>query len=258
MWPERGEPDFAISLGTGTEAAMTFTGGPHSPVMLGSFSRLYRSFMVALDGQKTWDELFNTLSTESRTRFHRLNIDFPGIEPSIDDVSAMASLKQQAEQHIASEARLKGIKDSMIASMFYFELEDIPKYLSGQYQCIGHVSCRLNLPQSARRRLYQQLMDSSAKFLIDGRPVSCVEVVPSLNIPFKRRLHFTLPSLTDMVYISIRGITFRPRMISGLPKSLDDLIAAQKLDAPFGRADHVQREKPLPELPRKRKRDSIY
>ena len=42
LWPDKGEPDFALSIGTGiTKGTFTsFYFGPQSPVKLGSFSRI--------------------------------------------------------------------------------------------------------------------------------------------------------------------------------------------------------------------------
>lgn len=48
-----------------------------------------------------------------------------------------------------------------------------------------------------------------------------------------------------------------PRLISGFPISLKDLINLQQLYALFGRADHLILKKPLPSILAKRKIDRL-
>ena len=209
--------------------------------------------MSSMDGEKAWSELINTISAESRERFHRLNLTLTYHEPSIDDVSMIDSLISQATQHIRAGVHLRVIRDLMYAAMFYFELDCMPDYVDGRYICTGHIFCRLNLSRKGRETLYRQLLDTSSQFVIDGRPVPCVERMPSCIPPFMRKVRFTLPSMNDSVGITVRGVTLRQRTISGLPKTLKELAHAQVLDAPFGSTDHSRSVKMLPELPPKRK-----
>jgi hypothetical protein len=64
-------------------------------------------------------------------------------------------------------------------------------------------------------------------------------------------------TLSESIIISIKGITSIPRLISGFPISLKDLINLQQLYAPFGRADYLILKKPLPSIPAKRKIDRL-
>ena len=59
--------------------------------------------------------------------------------------------------------------------------------------------------------------------------------------------------MNEFLSITVRGVTLRPRTISGLPKTLKELAQVQVLDAPFGSTDHSRSAKILPELPMKRK-----
>jgi len=88
LWPTKGMPDFALSLGTGTSSSASVAAkqGPLSPVRDRFVSRLFRTFMSSMDGGKAWSELINTISADSRERFHRLNLTLTCHEPSIDDV----------------------------------------------------------------------------------------------------------------------------------------------------------------------------
>ena len=70
-------------------------------------------------------------------------------------------------------------------------------------------------------------------------------------------MQFVVNTLSESITISIRGITSIPRLISGFPISLKDLINLQQLYTPFGRADHLILEKPLPFILVKRKIDRL-
>ncbi|KAH7025332.1 hypothetical protein B0J12DRAFT_686508 [Macrophomina phaseolina] len=112
--------------------------------------RLFQSFMRNTDGGKAWRDFINTLPENLRRRYHRLNINMEGQEPDIDDVSSMECLRHSAEQYISSSLIIKPVREAMLASMFYFELEDIPVYRNGMYQCTGVIFCRMNLCKEAR------------------------------------------------------------------------------------------------------------
>ena len=64
-------------------------------------------------------------------------------------------------------------------------------------------------------------------------------------------------TLSESIAISIRGITSIPRLISGFPISLKDLINSQQLYALFSRVDHLIFKKPLPSILVKRKIDKL-
>ncbi|EKG12726.1 hypothetical protein MPH_10139 [Macrophomina phaseolina MS6] len=121
--------------------------------------------------------------------------------------------------------------------MFYFELEDIPVYRNGTYQCTGVIFCRMNLCKEARKAFYEDLRSPPSYFLIDGRPIRCVETIPRGLPLFRKRIESQAPEMDYQVSITVGGTqTFR--YISGLPKTLKQLVACQKLDAPFGRVNH--------------------
>lgn len=75
-------------------------------------------------------------------RFHRLNVRLAGPEPSLDDTVVILELKTKVEQTIVEERLLiSSIFDSMIAFMFYFELDDLPTLRDAGYNCNGFIFC---------------------------------------------------------------------------------------------------------------------
>jgi hypothetical protein len=254
IWPNKTEPDFALSLGTGTSSMVS------KPSTYGKsrfYVRIFKRFMRNPDGEEVWKRFLNSLEPKSCTRYHRLNIEFWGPEPSIDDASRIPELKSSVLRSIEVEKlTVAAVMDSMIASMFYFELDGFPKFRNGVYVGSGFIFYRLDIAAESLLLLYGRLVETSSWFLIQGRPIRCVqaEAVPRSLVPFKRRITFTVNSLDEVLTFSIRGITTIPKLLSGFPTSLVRLIADQRLDSPFGTIDHVMDEKPLPAIPTKRRR----
>jgi hypothetical protein len=250
IWPNKAEPDFALSLGTGTASTPA---GSESWWKSRFTSRIFKSFMRTLDGEDAWKRFYNSLAPASRDRFHRLNIRFSGTEPSLDDALRIPELKVRALETIRADTdTVTTVLDYMIASMFYFELDDLPKLGNTGYACSGYIFCRLDLPYNGLHYLYTQLKETSSWFLIQGNPIPCILTMPKRLPPFKRRVTFCVDSLDENVAMSIRGITSTPKLLSGFPTSLGKLIDDQMLDSPFGTIDHRINEKALPAIPAKR------
>lgn len=257
LWPEKGEPDYGLSLGTGTGKlsylASKFT--PQSPVKDRFHWRLLSALSERMDAEREWWRFYNSLSPKTRQRFLRLNVKLKE-EPKIDDTSAFDCLKAETRAYLDnSQDQIQRLVDAMIASLFYFELEEVPRYTDGVFFCSGHIYCRLNLSQKGQEQLYCWMIENSAFFLINGRPVPCTRSIPKGAPAFRCRIQFSTRDLEEELLISIRGVTSQPKLISGLPRTVSDLIDVQSLYAPFGRSDYQTFDKALPSIPLKRKID---
>lgn len=257
LWPDKAQPDFALSVGTGMSNSF-FKIGPQSPVKKRFVSRIFDTFMDSMDGEKLWREFYNTVSESERGRYHRMNLTLQGSQPALDDSSIMETLETQAADHVRSKMPTEPILDSMLASAFYFEFDSLPQWKESSYLCHGHIFCRLPLSRSGRKTLLSQLAQHPSYFALNGDPVACVERVSKPAAPYKRKISFRLNTLRETVAITLRGVTSKPHSISGLPKSANAIIKAQRLTAPFGRCDNLTSEKKLPSLPRKRKLDDVW
>ena len=257
LWPQRGDPDFALSLGTGANATSVAKGkrAPYSPVKDRFVSRIFKTFMQSMDGEKAWHDTINTISRSSKTRLHRLNLPIEDQYLTIDDVSNLSLLRKSANEFFLAGDHLKGIVDSIMASMFYFELERLPEHTPDGIVCEGNILCRMDLSNLGRRNLYCQLLDQCAFFVVNGQPVKAVEEMPKCVPPFSRRVTIRLSSPSDSICISIRHMRMCAHAISGLPRTLEEHMRLQVIEAPFGRRDHTQPEKSLPRTPSKRKSD---
>lgn len=213
-----------------------------------------------MDGEIIAKDYRQDLDPRQEEKYHRINVRVPRPEPSLDDVSKMEQLKAHALAEIEIPSTLNSAVDLMLASLFYFELDCLPKWhiRSGKegWSCSGQILCRLVLPPSGRRALHEQLRTSNAKFLKDGNFVADgVDKLKGVSrshqeVPyFRRPITFTVGSLDESIGITLHNWVSRPRTISGLPKSANELIKAQMLHAPFGRSDCAQVEKHLPQVP---------
>ena len=252
IWPDK-VVDFALSIGTGTtdHDVHALSTASYSPVKDRFLSRLYKTFMKSLDGEKVWREISNSLSEREKPRYHRLNLPIQGREPMLDDIMSIDALKAQAQSWIQVNQRFLPSLDSIYASMFYFELAEYPGYYDNAYKCVGHIYCRLDMSFQGRRRLYEKLDSTSSYFLVLGHPTRCVDYIPTCSPvpPFKRRLQFTVETLDEDVGITLLGLTSSPKTISGLPQTVAELVRKQQLRSPFGRADCTGEEKALPPTP---------
>jgi hypothetical protein len=253
--------DFMLSMGTGHTDPLFMKIGLNSAPARFAY-RFVSNSMETMDGERIHIEYRNGLSDRERERYHRINIRLPHPEPLLSDVSAMDRLKAYTLAHLELPSTTIDIMDLIHASMFYFELDVLPHLsddlYSGEWICSGQILCRIDLQAPGRKALYERLMKSNAYFLIAGHPVTCVDEQTYAAAaksggdlpPFRRLVNFAVPDLDSPIRISIRGLVSAPRTISGLPKSANDLIKAQMLSTPFGRADGMQTEKGLPQVPK--------
>lgn len=248
-------PDFVLSLGTGT---LRRAGNRSSPVRDRFFQRLFKSFMLSMDGEKIWDDFYQALTPQIQSRFHRLNIELDSSQLGIDDISSIKQLEADAVQYMDSAALIGSLRDSMYASLFYFEFDGKPNVEQRQVVCAGCILLRPSVPSAGRRVLYHQLLAASAFFTVDGRSIPCIARTSEKPPPYRKPVRFTLSSTEEEIDITINSITKQAISISGLPRKAKDIVDAQCLDCAFGRADHVPTEKRLPIVPiGKRKADNI-
>ncbi|KAI9770218.1 MAG: hypothetical protein M1839_003246 [Geoglossum umbratile] len=155
-WPGVQQPDILLSCGTGTARC------PQSPrddqperqnlLKNGFIPRLIRCWSRSLDAQEAWEQLQNTLDVNSRQRYYRLDIEFDGQEPQLDDVSKMTEMVNRTKREVAkpsSIALIEKLSNSLI------ELSSPPIQTTEGLKCKAHLMCRVNRMQS--QKLIQRL-----------------------------------------------------------------------------------------------------
>ena len=264
LWPDKAqmyEPhtcriDYLISLGTGTSPSDRYTVGPHSPKTDRFLPRLASWASGSLDSEVIWKSFLSCIPESYRSRCLRLNLHFPGTEPALNDVNAIGKLKEQTKDSIRMNLEVAQARDYMIASVFYFELDTFTRAEGGAYECSGNILCRLPLNVESRKSFFASLKDNSTSFHSQDRRLASIKDVPQECPPFRLSVGFVLQSRQEKLDILVKGITSRAMSISGMPASLQALIEAENLDAPFGCIDS-RVERPLPTIPLKRKLDEI-
>jgi hypothetical protein len=229
-------PDCLLSIGTGTKVE-NFKENLISPAKERSHTRVIAALNWNLDAEQAWKDVENFASDELRPRLHRINLPLDKDEPNIDDIAMIDFLASETESFAANNSKVQSCMDSLLASAFYFRLTRVCEQAEG-YSCAGYILCRLHLSRTSRLALYQKMLDKSAYFLVEGRPIRCLTSMPQNASRFKRQVKFTVSDLDDRLFISLNGITTKPWYISGLPCSVRDLVEAQGLFASFGRLDH--------------------
>ena len=251
MFPLTEEPDFVVSLGTG-ELKKDHASATRTPRAWKNKAspRLCRLALEKMRDQKVRQAF------QFHPRYHRLDIEFDQVEPRLDDVRSIPEMKSKVQADSSSSKTVDNIARSMVASLFYFELDSIPEEIEGKSVGIGYIQCVLRKNSPAFSLLLHQLSLCSATFYLNdfaipGRfgDTSCFGVDGN----FYKRVEL---QVSDRFTISLKQDYSESCNISGSPYSVCRLIRSQALDAYFGTAYHRKRKRVGSEdgTSRKRKR----
>ena len=204
IWPLLEQPDFVVILGTGYASENTnlpCMSGPRDILKDGALPRIISAFLSSTSGRRLWQEV------PPEANYFRLDIEFPDSEPRLDDTSQMQLLKSQTQAALTKSKELSPLTRSIVASLFYFELEALPKYREGRFFCAGHIMCRLPFNHPAFACLCQQLANASSAFVAQGRamlfsPDDRSNYREDGN--FQKRLEFTVLDRQQKIAISLK------------------------------------------------------
>ncbi|KAF1965189.1 FabD/lysophospholipase-like protein [Bimuria novae-zelandiae CBS 107.79] len=225
MFPLLKEPNFVISLGTGEPGQNNYeisTEDCRNIRKNGMFTRICNLIM-----EKMRDKTI-----------YRLNVDFETTEPRLDDSKSIPELISKVETDQRLSASIDEVAHCLIASLFYFELDSAPERYDGKYVITGHVLCSIRRSDLAFEALFSKLSAEPVRFWVNDWPM-----LESVNDPscfgkdgnFRKRVRI---ETSDGFTMLLKGET-KAYNISGSPFTVKGLVAAQGLDAPFGRADHA-------------------
>jgi hypothetical protein len=193
--------------------------------------------MASLDGQKAWEGLQNYLPEERKSTYFRLNHEFKGKEPLIDDLAEMHQLNKPREHQTKTELE---IVESLVTTQFYFEFDGPPPYLGGRYHCSGRLRCRFQ--GSRQTQFLNYALRISAGFTLGDKPI------PYLRRPlqmqhgvFMEHVSFCVNELNEEITIFLTKISGKPKAISGFPTTIATLMRNQGLDSAFGTPNHSKR-----------------
>ena len=250
-WPNIEQPDFVLSLGTGEPKPIDIFSPADARNVLrnGILTRLCRLFW-----EKTRDAKLRE-AFQTHPRYHRLNVQFDGSEPRLDDVQAIPNMKVAVDQDDLLSKQIDQVAQCLIASLFYFELDAIPDRSRDQYIGTGHILCSIKAKDPAFPVLFNRL--KSATFQLDD----------DTKLPvIERRCFDSDGNYQRQVELNTNGsftISLDQELypISGSPFSVEKLINLQGFPAVFGRSNHMKRKRSgsidSPE-PKRRKTRSDY
>jgi hypothetical protein len=262
MFPLLKEPNFVISLGTGEPGQKNYevsTEDCRDIRKNGMFARI-RDLIMEKMRDKTVRRAYKSigLAAQILPKIYRLSVDFEATEPRLDDARSIPELISKVETDQRLSASIDEVAHCLIASLFYFELDSAPERYDRKYVITGHILCSIRRNDPAFEALFSKLSTGSVRFWVDDWPM-----LESINDPscFGKDRNFRMRvriETSDRFTMSLKQGEAKAYNISGSPFSVKGLVAAQGLDAPFGRADHGKRKRPwssesqLP--PRKRQR----
>lgn len=244
LYPHSREPDFVLSLGTGEPGPSNYDAPTSDCRGVRKNGMLRRTCDLILE--KTRDRTVRracktaALAGSVLHRIHRLSVDFDGAEPRLDDTSSIPELTLKAQADPALTPKIDLVARCMVASLFYFELDALPQWCNGRYVLSGYVGCSIRSGDAALGALLQKLSSSRARFLVGDWAISDASYLGKdgnfcLRIDVETRDRF---AITLQLADEEAGSN-----ISGSPFSVQRLVAAQGLDAPFGRPDHLKRKR---------------
>lgn len=156
MWPQlsKQDPDILLSIGTGFDplppGVATDPGAQPTHGIRSYIRKMIKLGSAAIsedmDCEIMWQEFIGGLGIDDNTperlkRYQRLNPRLDTPVPKLDDVDQMEILKTKAREFIIGGSRVKEIANTMIGSLFYFELQIVstnhsnPPWPSTQWGC---------------------------------------------------------------------------------------------------------------------------
>lgn len=237
LFPLVDEPDFVVSLGTGEPKPSPHpaSAAPRSVWRNGAFPRLCRLFWEKMR-DRTIRQAFQT-----HPRYHRLDVRVDGDEPRLDDVASMAEMMSVARHDASCEDTIDDVARSIVASLFYFELDAIPRREGTRHKCTGRIRCSIEPSEPAFAVLVQRLARSAAQFWVDGSVVADLDDTCLGSAGgFQKQIEF---DACERFAIALKQDAAGPCHISGSPFSVRRLLLQQGLLAVFGRPDHRKRKR---------------
>ena len=186
-------------------------------------------------------------ASELSDRCIRLDVSLGASEPRLNDARAIPSLKPKVRCDTALLGEVDEKADRVVASLFYFELGDMPVQNGSVFQVQGHIMCLRKGGDPALLPLIEKVMVANAKFVVNGEILASNLLAPSF---WDRSGCFLLPirfqATGPALSISLTWGDGQSYPISGSPYSVHQLVRYQGLDTYFGLPDHRRAQRAPP------------
>lgn len=234
LFPLTPKPSIVVSLSTGSKRSSSSPDTTRRILGDTFVPRILRAFMRG-DSQRIWKQFVSTQQNQEDCEFFRFDIEFEDNQPGLDSVENIESLGRTARESIVGSRELKRLAYCIRAQLFYFELDGLPKFRNGAYECSGRLLCRLS--ESIGYDALMTRLNGAATFTIAEKTIPAVCIGKS----FYKRVHFRMPTRNSPFSIKLLHESEECH-ISGSPFTIDWLVKAQKLDACFGTSDYRKRK----------------
>jgi hypothetical protein len=242
LFPHCEEPDFVVSLGTGEPGPSNYSVSTEDCRKHRMISRTWHLFW-----EKSRDKAVRRASSMIKSASHRLNVEFDGDEPRLDDTSSIPKLVSKIQTDASLPPKIDVVARCMVASLFYFTLDMLPRVCDdGKYVLTGQIQCSIHPSDDDRQALsalLSHLKSGGGKFAVNGSPIVDARAGGSflgIDGTFQVRVN---EKTFDKLVITLKVGGADACNISGSPFSVQKLVATQGLDAPFGRPDHRKRKR---------------
>lgn len=196
--------------------------------------RLWRAYCSSpcMDGTAAYKEGLNHVPHAMRFRTFRLDHALDGNLPRLDDVGQLAALTSRSYR-VPDE-----LVGAVLATCFFFELDEAPILVRGQYYCRGSILCAR---RQARRIMERVLVEfpGAEVCTLRGDGLGRVGEDDGCTVCgyYRKRVRFPVGSLDEEVTILFTGSSHQ-HPIGGFPATVQQFLHQQQADAVFGRSDH--------------------
>jgi hypothetical protein len=236
IWPSASRPDLAVSIGTGSAARQPEedAGAANGMFENGFVGRAIRAFLYspAVDGNQGWQDALDSIPEELKNDIFRLDRSVPGNLPELDDVDRIDELRDFRYEIPDSLAR------ALLATSFFFELDEEPILCSGVYHCQGSIlCCRYGLEEIMS--LVQTELPGARFMTLKGSNLGEADEHNGCRDCgyYRKRVTFSVSSTQEEIQLGIDSSSSFYK-IGGFPTSVLSILQHQQADAVFGRADH--------------------
>lgn len=127
---------------------------------------------------------------------------------------------------------------ALLTASFYFELQSIPYFENGNYECHGTIRCRNNFDEVLR--FFETNYDKQLEFSVNANFLGFLSSSDICTIchMYSKTITFNVKQLEDTVTIKLKLNAHEKRKISGFPHNMLWFIKQQQLDAVFGTSYH--------------------
>jgi hypothetical protein len=226
-----------LSIGTGYESSGMVSPNPPARGIWydGFIPRLLRSqllFSPALDGEQAWQDALDGFPPELRQDSFRLNCELTQRLPALDDVTRMEELS--AIPYPIPD----GLIHALLATSFFFELDEMPVLCAGRFHCRGSILCAAAHSADVIRRVNATFGEPHFAWL-GGATIGPVDDGDGCATcgSYRRTIAWTVANLQETVTLTIRG-RYAERHIAGFPNPMQWFVDQQGFTRVFGRADH--------------------